>query len=71
LPLMVLSATVMAEVLLAITLALPHLFMSKTSVLMSISGLAVLVVTGIVTYFVTCHLNGALRFSELKAAMRR
>jgi putative peptidoglycan lipid II flippase len=71
LPLMVLSATVMAEILFGITLAMPHLFMSKTSVLMSVLGLTVLVVTGIVSYFLACHVNGALKFSELKAAMRR
>ena len=71
LPLMVLSATVMAELLLGIVLAMPHLFLSKTSVLMSILGLTLLVMTGIVTYFLACHANGALRFSELRAAMRR
>jgi len=68
---MVLSATVMAELLLSIVLAMPHLFLSKTSVLMSILGLTLLVMTGIVTYFLACHANGALRFSELRAAMRR
>jgi putative peptidoglycan lipid II flippase len=71
LPLMVLSAAVMAEVLLGLYFAMPQVFMSKTSAGMSVLGLGLLVVTGIITYFLTCHLNGALKFSELRAAMRR
>lgn len=71
LPLMALSATVMAEILLALYWAMPQFFIGKSSPLMSILGLAILVVTGIASYFVTCHLNGALRFSELRAALRR
>ena len=71
LPLMLLSAIVMAEILLGLYLAMPHVFVGKSSTLVSILGLTVLVTAGIVSYFLTCHLNGALRFSELRASLRR
>lgn len=71
LPLMALSALMMAEILFGFYMAMPNLFMGKSSVLMSILGLGFLVFTGIASYFLTCHFNGALRFSELRTLLRR
>ncbi len=71
LPLMVLSAAFMAEILLGLYLLLEKSFATGSSSLVSVLGLTVLVISGIVSYFLACHFNGALRFSELRAAMRR
>lgn len=71
LPLIVLATVVMAAVLLMLAWSLGAGFAENARFLTSLWALAVLVVTGIGSYFAAAYLSGAFQVSDLKAAFRR
>ena len=68
---MLLSTAVMAAALFDVSLLLQHVIQGPLSQTQNIGSLIILITTGLTAYFAASQLSGALRISELKAALKR
>lgn len=71
LPRILLASAVMGGALLAATAALSPLYAPATPFLPKLLILVAIVLGGIALYFVLAHVTGAMRFSEIRVALRR